>query len=466
MNDYVGHNPFQRSYSDGQVPRSVNRDSAEPQIADGQPKRQVMKFKETRVPLTLSSEPSTSIHVHKPASLPVLGRESNSAWGVPGTGSRDPFSTAQLSRIREQANAYPSPADSVVDGPPRSDINRPGYTNHNHSAPASNMPPPFYTAVSSPSYFTQHRRPPEEVDTFGEHRSKKMRLSPSADVYPGFQRNGNVLNGNSQWPPFKSTIGQINLQSSNPRSHSPSTGGGFASTPATSVTSDDTYGRYISRSSPQPVQESPDLRRLSVKSLLSDDSPIEPTAEDVLPMVPFLSKSNEGDVYYGLDCGFRDLDLPGNNDSLALNGITPSLGPASYAGSQAEDNDDFVEPIEFGFGLYGVDYAQEQGGYYAKPVAVSIPKSLGILPSTLQDNPMNLLYFHHFINHTARILVIHDCSENPFRSILPQSEALPQQPLSIIYSLTLPNSGNYRRSPSSPPACLFSFPPCSLTSPP
>lgn len=34
---------------------------------------------------------------------------------------------------------------------------------------------------------------------------------------------------------------------------------------------------------------------------------------------------------------------------------------------------------------------------------------------------MNMLYFHHFLNHTARILVPHDCSENPFKSILPQS---------------------------------------------
>ncbi len=38
------------------------------------------------------------------------------------------------------------------------------------------------------------------------------------------------------------------------------------------------------------------------------------------------------------------------------------------------------------------------------------------------ENKMNLLYFHHFINHTARILVPHDCEKNPFRQILPGSE--------------------------------------------
>lgn len=35
---------------------------------------------------------------------------------------------------------------------------------------------------------------------------------------------------------------------------------------------------------------------------------------------------------------------------------------------------------------------------------------------------MNLLYFHHFIDHTARILVPHDCEKNPFRTILPGSK--------------------------------------------
>jgi hypothetical protein len=36
---------------------------------------------------------------------------------------------------------------------------------------------------------------------------------------------------------------------------------------------------------------------------------------------------------------------------------------------------------------------------------------------------MNLLYFHHFINCTARILVPHDCERNPFRHILPESKS-------------------------------------------
>ena len=129
-------------------------------------------------------------------------------------------------------------------------------------------------------------------------------------------------------------------------------------------------------------------------------------------------------IKYGLDRGFPDMDLPINNDDLALNGITPTITAATgYSFLKAEDAiDEPNNPSEFGFGLNAPNSAHGEGGYYAKPVPVAIPRSLGHLPATLRENPMNLLYFHHFLNHTARILVPHDCSENPFKSILPQSK--------------------------------------------
>lgn len=120
---------------------------------------------------------------------------------------------------------------------------------------------------------------------------------------------------------------------------------------------------------------------------------------------------------YGLDRGLPDLDCPRNNDSVALD-------------SSSNDFDEMVcrptsngvnPAAEFGFGYQRLNTAHDQGNYYAKPVAVLIPRSLEPLPATLLENPMNMLYFHHFLNHTARILVPHDCSENPFKSILPQS---------------------------------------------
>jgi hypothetical protein len=59
--------------------------------------------------------------------------------------------------------------------------------------------------------------------------------------------------------------------------------------------------------------------------------------------------------------------------------------------------------------------------YFEKMVPITVPTSL-LLSSTLSENSMNLLYFHHFINHTARLLVAHDCERNPFRTLLPRSQ--------------------------------------------
>jgi hypothetical protein len=52
---------------------------------------------------------------------------------------------------------------------------------------------------------------------------------------------------------------------------------------------------------------------------------------------------------------------------------------------------------------------------------MSIPRRLDPLPQWLLSNDQNKMYFHHYLKHTARLLVPHDCSENPFKHILPQS---------------------------------------------
>lgn len=59
------------------------------------------------------------------------------------------------------------------------------------------------------------------------------------------------------------------------------------------------------------------------------------------------------------------------------------------------------------------------------PSHISIPRPLAPLPQLLLGNPKNLMYFDHYLKHTARLLVIHDCSENPFKHILPQSKFRP-----------------------------------------
>lgn len=233
-----------------------------------------------------------------------------------------------------------------------------------------------------------------------------MRLDSSWERNEGFSRpaplNG-VLTAAARTSPYLSNIGIS----------SPSRFGSL--TPGTSTAGEE-YNTPMPLKAATSHQENLDIRRLSVKSLLSDDSDQPDSGGETVPLPPPIDPY----IHYGVDRGFPDLDLPRNNDSLALNGLTPALSTPGLARTESDREPDYYTPVEFGFGIHTANTAHSEGGYYAKPVSVSIPRSLGKLPSTLQNNPMNLLYFHHFLNHTARILVPHDCIENPFRSILPK----------------------------------------------
>ena len=341
---------------------------------------------------------------------------------------RDHISSAQLSRIREQTSiSYPSPADSSTESPPLSGPTIYNHPGHHHSSNPQ-MPPPLQSPSSSSLYGGVYRKSQDEISETGDNTLKRLRMSPSLEAPDNSQRNHSTpyCNHSGTGPvkcnPYHSP------QSTSFRSYSPSSGyGAVVLTPAaSSVTSDDTHARAFIKPPSQARQESPD-RRLSVSSLLSGppggEEPLtESGGESAFPTTPHNQSHNSAQlVNYGVDRGFPDLDLPNNNDTIVLNGFSPSLSNASYAHLGTQDTTDEQSFNEFGFGLYVVDFAHDLGGYYAKPVTVAIPRSLGTLPTTLQENPMNLLYFHHFLNHTASILVPHDCSENPFKNILPQS---------------------------------------------
>ncbi|CAK7208729.1 hypothetical protein SEUCBS140593_000271 [Sporothrix eucalyptigena] len=168
-------------------------------------------------------------------------------------------------------------------------------------------------------------------------------------------------------------------------------------------------------------QATNDFRRLSVSSLLS--GPFDPSSAAGTPPASSTPNPNpatqtddappsdeakrdhhhhhRSSCYFGIDAGFQDLDLGKNDDANALSGVRST----KFGKSNGLDYPPKVDP----------------GGYYSKPVSVRIPRALGTLPPKLTENPMNMLYFHHFINNTARVLVPHDDPQsNPFRTILPQ----------------------------------------------
>ncbi|KAL3476765.1 fungal-specific transcription factor domain-containing protein [Aspergillus californicus] len=118
--------------------------------------------------------------------------------------------------------------------------------------------------------------------------------------------------------------------------------------------------------------------------------------------------------HYGMDCGRPDMDLGKNDDHSAID-VNDALGmmiqsqatsQVSSPGSSHADKDRNTED-------------RRKYDYYALPVPINIPRYLSPLPLSLLKVPINLMYFHHFLNHTAKVLVPHDCGDNPFSSVLP-----------------------------------------------
>ncbi|KAL3417894.1 C6 zinc finger protein [Phlyctema vagabunda] len=224
------------------------------------------------------------------------------------------------------------------------------------------------------------------------------------------------------------------------------------STPVTvaSGNSEDGYKIYQPRSSSQASQGSPDIRRLSVSSLLSGPPGIPTRAERTY------ESSNNSETHsqawppinmhdeyttWGIDRGYKDLDIGRNDDTNAISGTSPT---------STRDHLDLIldpgelQPVEFGFGS---ETAFESGGYYDKPVSISIPRILEPLPAKLLENPMNLLYFHHFLNHTAGCLIPHNCSSNPFKSILPQMAVRDDNLLNLLLAYSASHRAKLLRQP-------------------
>ncbi|KAH7026532.1 fungal-specific transcription factor domain-containing protein [Microdochium trichocladiopsis] len=171
-----------------------------------------------------------------------------------------------------------------------------------------------------------------------------------------------------------------------------------------------------------PVAASPSLPRFSLNALLAG-SPARSQVQEgsqspsSARLPPLHSQSHQ--TYYGLDRGFVDRDIGRNDDQNAISGHSP-LSQRDALDTPSEFEHDLF-PNEFGFGMQQNSPTNEANNYYSAPVPIYIARELEPLPQRLLENPMNLLYFHHFLTHTARVLVpFDDKHANPFRTILPQ----------------------------------------------
>ncbi|MCJ1286900.1 hypothetical protein MMC26_006246 [Xylographa opegraphella] len=297
---------------------------------------------------------------------------------------RDGFSASQLGKLRESTTApspyqmRPYPDMHANDSNAAADID--AFSSNTSYTMLPPMNPTLLHRTSSKSIVSESIQSNKQA----EHCSKRQRLEPN-QVYPD---TGPTV------PKWDSSYASTMSDLPTPPASMFKSGTSYDSSAENHTTP---------RQLPTGIQTAGDPRRLSVNSLLSSPTALE-SANQMLS--------------YGVDKGFPDLDIPRNEDHRALEGSAPPFSRSPDA-SFFDTGSNHFHP-EFGFRLHGTRAAHGLEGYYLNPVLVEIPRSLEPLPPVLLENQMNLLYFHHFLNHTARILVPHDCSENPFRIILPQ----------------------------------------------
>ncbi|KAI2793388.1 hypothetical protein POX_b03443 [Penicillium oxalicum] len=137
---------------------------------------------------------------------------------------------------------------------------------------------------------------------------------------------------------------------------------------------------------------------------------------------------------YGFDSGRPDRDLTLKNDHAAID-INSAVDKASPA-SQAPQCNGF--PV-----ARKPNYSE----YYTSPVPINIPRCLSPLPPSLLRNPINLLYFHHFLDHTSKMLVPHDCDKNPFLSVLPSMAISDSNLLNLVLAYSASHRARYLGHP-------------------
>ena len=321
---------------------------------------------------------------------------------VPQRPTSRPSSGHLSNRSVDLPTPEPTPRGHAQELDPRLQSSQQQQYQHQHRPPTSGNlnvsqnVPAFKTEPRwSPS--SSERSPPtsapSEFSWSPQHSAKRVKLSPKQSP-PALKSSPSFAA-----PQYTSQVDTPGSAHFTPHSIS-----SIVNTPATPGSSINSGSPYPGALTSHLIQDPPDLRRLSVKSLLSD-----PYEQPERPRYP--RTDSQGYHTYGYDHGLPDFDVPRNDDFVVIGPRSPDLRRTSTAASETSTSSGDIDPKQIAF---------EAGGYYAQPVPIKIARVLEPLPQELLSNPMNLLYFHHFINHTARIMVPHDCPENPLRGVLPQ----------------------------------------------
>ncbi|KAI9843182.1 MAG: hypothetical protein M1837_006544 [Sclerophora amabilis] len=290
----------------------------------------------------------------------------------------------------------------------------------------------------------------QEQQSFSERRAKRMRLSNEATSSTA--PHGHRMPPPSAIPPGSTTsgpgaIGPPHYDAAQPSLDSNDILLDTAPSPITpapsSTLSDESQYHSPSKQPSYQSQVSPDLRRLSVSSLLS--GPPENVYATMQMEESMLSEdltspglggtlvadNSDGTTTYGLDRGYPDLDMQNNDDQNAISAITETARddkPQKHLG-----NAHYVS-TEFGFGIQAKDIAFQLGGYYAKPLCLDADAFLVALENI---NLLNLLLAYS-ATHRARLL---NQKEPANRIAIWVRDVFPQLRLAL-HNNPSPNLGN------------------------
>lgn len=165
------------------------------------------------------------------------------------------------------------------------------------------------------------------------------------------------------------------------------------------------------------------MRRVSVENLLAAPLPNSDTSYGGASFVDrfpsdlddFKREDLQKGMHFGVDHGDPDLDQDSDVEEI------PRHNFDDYGGQTLSRYNHHGSRMGYPSGARGVYSLNPNSPFY--PVQITIPRRLDPLPQLLLSNKKNMMYFHHYLHYTARLLVPHDCSENPFKSILPQSKS-------------------------------------------
>ena len=305
-------------------------------------------------------------------------------------------SNVKCVRLKHEAPPYPSPVDSQLD------ISQPG------SAKRASFTSQQYGDMPPPSQLSPRHLPSGQY--YFDNGHKRTKLSPPGGVAVPYQGTAEGSMGHRTMVPGS---GMLQASARIPaQAYSPPNSGRIPPSPAASSNESDESQQ--SKLMPSSISQ-PD-RRMSIESLITGSYTASTVDGGLTGNISLPSQSSTPKNYHGVDPGYRDFDMPFNNDQQALDDTMPSINarPKILRGPQGT--------------ALNWDGEVKRSFWKEGFIKVQIPDEFEPLPAMLRDSPINLLYFNHFISYTSRILVPHDCPGNPFRKILPRSKFLVVRP--------------------------------------